>query len=406
MTEVALSAAAIVALILLLAGLVLAARRVLAPETPVPVTVNCRREIVGLTGRKLLNVLKDGGIAIPSGCAGAGTCGLCRVTVAQGGGAALTTEVAMLGRRAVAAGERLACQVVLRGPLSVEVPAAVLSAEPIAARVRSNRMLAPLMKELVLELPEGTRFAFEPGAFVEVTAPPYTLDFARFDVAPEHEDAWARLHLRGITARSDRPVSRAYSLANRPEDTGVIVLTIRLAVPPPSVPEAPPGIVSSWLFGLGPGDAVTVAGPFGDFRARDTGAEMVLIGGGVGMAPLRAIVHDQLTTKRATRPISFWYGARSRADLFYAEEFEALAARHPNFRFTVALSDPAPGDGWTGATGFVHEVARRDYLADHPAPEDCDYYLCGPPLMMRAVTQMLDDLGVEPDRIHFDDFGG
>jgi Na+-transporting NADH:ubiquinone oxidoreductase subunit F len=304
----------------------------------------------------------------------------------------------------VAQGLRLACQVVVRGPLAVEVPEAILAAETFVCRVLSNRTVAPLIKELVVALPEGGRFAFEAGAFAQVTAPPYALDFADIEVAPEHEAAWTRLGLRALRSESAVAVSRAYSIANRPEDAGRVVMNIRLAVPPPGQPEAPPGVVSSWLFGLEPGDRVDLAGPYGEFRARESGAEMVLIGGGVGMAPLRAIIHDQLTRRSSGRRLSYWYGARSRADLFYAAEFEALAARHPNFRFTVALSDPAPGDGWTGATGFVHEVAFRSYLRDHAAPEACEYYLCGPPLMMRAVTGMLEDLGVPADMIFFDDF--
>ncbi len=403
MSETLLATAVLVGLVLALAVLVMGARALFLPAVPVSVTVNGRTEVAGVTGQKLLDLLKGGGLPIPTGCGGAGTCGLCKVRV-PGGGPALPTEVGVLGRSAVARGERLSCQTVVRGPMAVEVPDAMLAAESWDCRVVSNRQMAPLIKELVLELPEGARFDFVAGSFVQVTAPAYRLAFPDIEVAPEHEAIWQAQGIRRLTATSPVPVSRAYSVANRPEDQGRIVLNIRLALPPPDAPGAPPGVVSSYLFGLKPGDRLTAAGPYGDFRARDTGAEMVFIGGGVGMAPLRAIIHDQLTRIGTSRRLSFWYGARSEADLFYVGEFEALAKAHPNFSWTPALSDPDPKGSWRGATGFVHQVALDRYLAGHPAPESCEYYLCGPPLMMRAVTAMLDELGVEPGQIFFDDF--
>jgi Na+-transporting NADH:ubiquinone oxidoreductase subunit F len=404
MTEITLATSLIIALVLALALFVMGARRLLQPALPVTITVNGHREVPGTTGQKLLSALKAAELPIPSGCAGAGTCGLCKVKVPEGGGPVLPTERGTLGAQAVAQGLRLACQVVVRGPLRVEVPEAILAAESWPCRVVSSTMLAPLIKELVVELPEGAAFPFEAGAFAQVTAPPYALDFARIEVAPRFEAAWVRMSLRHLRAESTVAVSRAYSIANRPEDAGRVVMNIRLAVPPPGHPDAPPGVVSSYLFSLNPGDRLDVAGPYGEFRAKETEREMVFIGGGVGMAPLRAIVHDQLTRRGTSRRLSFWYGARSRADLFYEDEFARLAAEHSNFSFTAALSDPAPEDDWKGPRGFVHDVAYRTYLKDHPAPEACEYYLCGPPLMMRAVTAMLEDLGVEPDSIYFDDF--
>lgn len=402
MTQILLATLLMVALIMALALGVMAARAVLVPSRPVRLTVNGRREVEARTGEKLLDALKAGGIPMPSGCAGAGTCGLCRVTVTDAG-PPLATETGTLGKPATDSGERLACQTVLRGALSVQVPEDILSAERYDCEVLSNRSLAPLIKELVLALPEGAKFDFTAGEYGQLTAPAYALDFTDID-AGAFAGVWDSRGLRSLTSRSPEPVSRAYSIANRPEDAGKVAFNIRLALPPAGKPGVPPGIVSSYLFGLKPGDRVALAGPYGTFRVRPSDREIVLIGGGVGMAPLRAIAHEQLAGPGASRRISYFYGARSRSDLFYDDEFKALAAAHPNFSWTVALSDPQPDDNWTGESGFIHDVALRAYLGNHPAPDACDYYLCGPPLMMRAVITMLDDLGVEPDAIFFDDF--
>ena len=401
MTQVLLAILVLVALVTALALGVMAARSVLAPARPVTLRLNGRKEVPATTGQKLLDALKAAEIPMPSGCAGAGTCGLCRVRI-DDAPPALATEMSTLGRAATDRGERLACQTTLRGPLSLHVPDEILSAENWTCEVISNHNLAPLIKELTLALPEGTALDFTAGEYAQVTAPAYALDFASIDAGPFAE-IWHSRGLTSLRAASPEPVSRAYSLANRPEDADRLTFNIRLALPPADKPEAPPGVVSSYLFGLKPGDRVAVAGPYGDFRVQPGEAEIVLIGGGVGMAPLRAIVHEQLAAK-SPRKMSFFYGARSRADLFYDAEFTALAKAHPNFTWTVALSDPAPEDGWTGPTGFIHRVALETCLQDHPAPETCDYYLCGPPLMMRAVIAMLDSLGVEPDHIFFDDF--
>ncbi len=257
----------------------------------------------------------------------------------------------------------------------------------------------------MLDLPTGALFDPRPGSFVQVAAPAYALEFTSLDVAPVFEDTWQRLGWRGLKIATDTPVTRAYSMANTPADVHRVVLTIRLAVPPPGKGDLPPGVVSSWLFSLKTGDAVDISGPFGSFGAQDTDREMVFIGGGVGMAPLRSIIHDQLERVGTTRQMSYWYGARSPADAFYVETFEALARAHPNFSFVLGLSEPGPETPATHA-GFIHEVVLREYLKDHPAPEDCEYYLCGPPLMIQAVRAMLDNLGVEDEMIFFDDFGG
>jgi Na+-transporting NADH:ubiquinone oxidoreductase subunit F len=407
MNEILLGSALFVGIVLALTIAVLVARALLLPSGAVTITINGGNRIKAQAGGKLLGALTGAGIAIPAACGGVGTCGQCRVRVTQGGGEVLPTEMARLTRREIAGGMRLACQVSLRNDVSTTVPDALLSAREWACTVASSRTVAPLIREIVLDLPRDEPFAFRPGAFVQVTAPPYRLAYADFDIAPEHHDAWAKMGTLGLVSESAEPVSRAYSIASTPQ-TGAnrIVLLVRLALPPPSLPLAPPGVVSSWLFGLRAGDRVTVSGPFGTFGAQESNREMVFIGGGVGMAPLRAIIAEQLERLGTTRKISFWYGARSRVDLFYQEEFDRLQAEHMNFSWTVALSDASAGDLWDGATGFVHDVVWQRLLRDHPAPEVCEYYLCGPPMMIGAVLAMLDDAGVDPESIFNDDFGG
>ncbi|MCR8725535.1 NADH:ubiquinone reductase (Na(+)-transporting) subunit F [Frigidibacter sp. ROC022] len=407
MTEALLGSAVFVGIVLMLVVLVLLARMALLPRGTVTIRLNQRSEITAPKGSRLINALAEAGVALPAACGGNGTCGQCRLKITEGSGPALPTEEALLSRQEIASGMRLACQTTLRSDLAVSVPESLLSAQSYACTVRSTRSVAPLIREIVLALPEGSDFSFTPGAFVMTEAPPYRMRFADVSVAPEHVEAWKQMGLPALTSESSETVARAYSIAsNALEPADQITLLIRLAVPPPSPPGLPPGVVSSWLFGLKPGDAVPVKGPYGSIAAQDNDREMVFIGGGVGMAPLRAIISDQLLRQKTTRKMSFWYGARSKVDLFYQEEFDRLQAEHPNFHWTAALSDPAPGDDWQGATGFVHEVAHRLYLAEHPAPQDCDYFLCGPPLMIRAVLNMLDALGVDPERIFNDDFGG
>jgi len=281
----------------------------------------------------------------------------------------------------------------------------VLGAEAFDCAVVSVKTLSPLIREVVFERKDGKPFEFRAGAYVQVTAPAYRLAYSDIEVDPEYQAAWDRMGLKGLVAESGEPVTRAYSIASVPSDKGRIVLFIRLAVPPPHQAGVPPGIVSSWIFGLKPGDSAQLSGPYGHFCATDTDREMVFIGGGVGMAPLRAIVFDQLERLGTKRKMSYWYGARSKIDLFQSEGLEALAKSHNNFSWTVAMSEPAPEDNWDGPTGFVHSVVYENYLKDHPAPWDCEYYLCGPPLMIQAVLSMLDECGVDPESIYFDDFG-
>ncbi len=403
MTEIVIGSLLLIGLVLVLTIGLLTARRALIPQGAVSVSVNDAKTIEAARGDTLLAVLHGADIAIPAACGGKGTCGLCRVTVAgEGGGAPVATERGILSPRERKDHVRLACQVSLRGPVSVTVPAETLDAEDFECRVLSNRMLAPLIRELVLEVPEGHEIAFHAGGFMQLRAPAYGLDFSRLDIPEPFAEAWEIAGWTGLRVASDKPVTRAYSIANRPEDKGKLVFNIRLAVPPAGQEqEVPPGLVSSYLFALAPGETVAAAGPFGEFHAQPTGREMVFIGGGVGMAPLRAMIHEQIVSGRRMR---YFYGARTRADLFYVGEFEALAAENADFSWTPALSDPAPGDRWTGETGFIHETVQRE-MAKHPAPDECEYYLCGPPVMISAVIATLTRLGVERGSIFNDDFG-
>lgn len=405
MTAILAGTLLLTALILGLTLIVLTARRLLSPMLPVTITVNGQKDIATTTGQKLLGALNDNGVLIPSACAGAGTCGLCRVKVTDGGAAPLPTETATLTRDELRGGMHLACQVVLRGDMSVDVPEALLGAKNFETVVRTTRHLTPLIREITLELPEDMRPDIVAGSYVQVTAPPFQLNYADLTVPQDHSEGWDQL--RGLSVSAHTDTTRAYSISNRPEDiqAGRIVLNVRLALPPPSTPNVPPGVVSSWLFSLVEGDRVTTGGPFGSVHVQDTEAEMIFIGGGVGMAPLRAMIFEQLESVGTLRKMTYWYGARNAGDLFYREEFDTLAAKHPNFDWTVALSDPSSGDNWTGPTGFIHTVVFDSLLRDHPAPETCEYYLCGPPLMIQAVLSMLDDLGVPPQQIFNDDFG-
>lgn len=407
MTEILLATIVLTVILLSLTLVVMGARAVLAPSRPVRVQVNATTTLHGQTGDSLLSILNSGGVGVPSACAGVGTCGLCRVRIPEGGDVPLPTEAARLSRTELRNGTRLACQIVVRAPLSVIVPDQYLSVEPLSCTVSSTRMLAPLIKEIVLDLPPKVDFTPRAGAFVQIDAPPYELKFTDIAIGPEFQQIWQHLNWHQFQVANPDRVSRAYSMANRPEDSGQIVLTIRLALPPPGkAGDIPPGIVSSYLFGLNAGDSVQIAGPFGEFGAQNSDREMVFIGGGVGMAPLRAIIHDQLGRVGTSRKITYWYGARSAVDAFYTKEFNDLMERHENFSFRLALSDPEPGTSSQTAKGFVHEIVLSEYLRDHPAPESCEYYLCGPPLMIQAVRMMLDNLGVDDDMIYFDDFGG
>ncbi len=407
MLEIGLGVALFTGIILCLVLVVLAARARLVATGEVDIAVNESRTVKGRVGDKLLAALSEAGIHLPSACGGVGTCGQCRLTVLAGGGAILPTESAQITRREAAAGTRLACQVTINQDMAVRVPEDVFGVKQLRCKVRSNANVATFIKQLVLEMPPGETIDFRAGSYVQIACPPGRSKFSDFDVEPEFREDWDRLDLWRYEVGTAKPTTRAYSLASYAEESDIVMLVVRIAIPLPGAPESvPPGIVSSYLFGLKPGDEVTVSGPYGNFFARESEAEMIFVGGGAGMAPMRSHIFDQLKRLKSKRKITFWYGARSRRELFFVEEFDRLAAEFDNFRWFVALSQPRPEDEWDGRTGFIHDVLYEDYLKAHPAPEDCEYYLCGPPMMVRALRNMLDNLGVDPDNILFDDFGG
>ena len=357
------------------------------------------------TGDKLLNTLTDNKIYLPSACGGGGTCGECRCIISEGGGDVLVTEKAKLTRRQVREGQRLTCQVPVKRDMKLEIPAEVFDIKKWECTVRSNKGVATFIKELVLELPEGEHVDFRAGGYIQIECDPHTVHYKDFDIEEEFREEWEKYDMFQYVSKVTEPVIRAYSMANYPEEEGLIMLNVRIASPPPNLPNVPPGQMSSFIFNLKPGDKVTISGPYGEFFAKETENEMVFIGGGAGMAPMRSHIFDQLKRIHSDRKMSFWYGARSLKESFYNDEFDKLAEKNPNFKWHLGLSEPLPEDNWDGLTGFIHQVLYDNYLKDHPAPEDLEYYLCGPPMMNSAVLKLLDDLGVEPENIMFDDFG-
>jgi Na+-transporting NADH:ubiquinone oxidoreductase subunit F len=406
MAQIVLAVAVFTGIIVSLSALVLFTRSKLVESGVVEMIVNDDRDFQVPVGVKLLTALSNVGLYLPGGCGGKGTCGQCRVKVLEGGGPMLPTESALIGRKEAVDQVRLGCQVTVRENIRVRIPDEVFGVRKWICTVRSTCGLSTFIKEIVLELPTGEHVPFRAGGYIQVECPPYQATFADFDLEPQFRDEWDHHKLWRFQAGTKTPTTRAYSMANYPEERGIILLNIGIALPPPGSGEnVPPGVVSSYLFNLQPGDPVTIAGPYGEFYAKDTDNEMVFIGGGTGMAPLRSHIFDQLKRVKTDRKISFWFGVRSRRDLFYHDEFERLAAEHPNFRYMAALSEPKSDDDWDGPVGFIHQVAYDQYLADHEAPEDCEYYMCGPPLMISAVQKMLSDLGVSEENVMFDDFG-
>ncbi|AUN94696.1 NADH:ubiquinone reductase (Na(+)-transporting) subunit F [Pseudazoarcus pumilus] len=406
MTEIILGVFFFVAIVIILVYVILAARSKLVATGNVKININNEKTIEVPVGGKLLGALANAQLFVGSACGGGGTCAQCKVKVFEGGGAILPTETGHINKRQAREGERLACQVAVKQDMKIEVPEEVFGVKKWECTVRSNHNVATFIKELILELPEGENVDFRAGGYIQIEAPPHQVDFKDFIIEERFRDDWDRYNVWQYKSKVDEEVTRAYSMANYPEEKGIIMLNVRIATPPPRAEGVPPGKMSSYIFGLKEGDKVTISGPFGEFFARDTDAEMVFIGGGAGMAPMRSHIFDQLGRIKTDRKITFWYGARSKREMFYVNDFDTLAAENENFEWHVALSDPLPEDEWKGYTGFIHNVLYENYLKDHPAPEDCEYYMCGPPMMNAAVIQMLLDLGVERENILLDDFGG
>ena len=402
---------------LLLISVLLFVKQKLSPSGPVKILINGEREIEVSSGGTLLSTLGNQKIFLPSACGGGGTCAMCKCQVHEGGGDILPTETGHIKRREQKDNWRLACQVKVKEDMVVEVPEEVFGIKKWECEVVSNYNVASFIKEFVVRLPEGETLDCEAGGYIQVDVPSTVINFKDIDITAHPElvalgrdpmdfkSEWDKYGLWDLKMENDEPIFRAYSMANYPEEKGIMKFNIRIASPPPGS-SVPPGEASSYLFNLKPGDKLTIFGPFGEFKAKKTNAEMVFIGGGAGMAPMRSHIFDQLLTINSSRKISFWYGARSLKEMFYVDEFNDLADKYDNFEWHVALSDPQPEDDWDGDTGFIHNVLYKNYLNSHEAPEDCEYYMCGPPMMNKAVIDMLLDLGVEPENIALDDFGG
>ncbi len=393
--------------VLLVVMLNIAAGRLL-PGGKVTITINDEQEktLSVSPGRTLLSTLSDEKIFIPSACGGGGTCGMCKCRITEGGGQILPTELNHVSRAEAKQDVRLSCQVKVREDMRIFVPEEIFNIRQWECEVRSNRNVATFIKELVLELPENERLEFKAGGYVQIDIPRYeAIPFSGFDIGEEYRADWDKFNMWRLSGRNGEETFRAYSMANHPAEGNIVILNVRIATPPPDRWDvALPGVGSTYIFNLKQGDKVRISGPYGEFFIRDTGREMVYIGGGAGMAPMRSHLFHLFRTLKTGRKVSFWYGARSRKEMFYDEEFRRIAAEFPNFSYHVALSDPQPVDGWDGPTGFIHNVLYENYLKDHEEPEEIEYYMCGPPVMVSSVEKMLYDLGVEKEMISYDEF--
>ncbi len=395
-------------IILLLVVLLNIAEKKLVPQGNAKILINGDNDKSPSVkpGGSLLSSLASQNVFIPSACGGGGTCSQCKCQVLSGGGEILPTEVSHFSRSEIKDNFRLACQVKVKGDMEVKIPDEIFSIKKWECTVRSNDNVATFIKELVLELPEGEILDFESGGYIQIDIPKYKLQYSEFDVEEEYREDWDKFKMWDLVAKNDNEDEfRAYSMANHPAEGNIVMLNVRIAHPPPQKWDAPPGIASSYIFNLKPGDKVTISGPYGEFFIKDTNREMVYIGGGAGMAPLRSHLFHLFHTLKTGRKVSYWYGARSKREMFYDDHFKAIEKKFPNFSYHVALSDPMESDNWTGFTGFIHKVVHDNYLAKHEDPTEIEYYMCGPPMMNKAVSGMLDELGVEEEMIDFDDFG-
>ena len=404
--EIFLAIGMFTAIVLALVVMILIARARLVSDGDVTININGERSITVPAGGKLLQTLAGNNIFLSSACGGGSTCAQCKCVINSGGGEMLPTEESHFTKREGKEGWRLSCQVAVKQDMDIEIPEEIFGVKKWECTVESNPNVATFIKELTLRIPDGEDVNFRAGGYVQLECPPHVVHYKDFDIQPEFHADWDKFDIWRYSSTVTESTIRAYSMANYPDEKGIVKFNIRVATPPPGRDDLPAGIMSSWVFSLKPGDKVTVYGPFGEFFAKDTEAEMVFVGGGAGMAPMRSHIFDQLKRLHTTRKISFWYGARSMREAFYVEEYDKLQAENPNFTWHLALSDPLPEDNWTGPTGFIHNVLYENYLKDHPAPEDCEFYMCGPPMMNKAVVNLLENLGVEPENILLDDFGG
>ncbi len=393
--------------ILVLVVVLLLAKSRLVQSGDVTININDDPEnsLTTPAGGTLLGTLANNKIFIPSACGGQGTCGVCQVTVVEGGGEILPTELGYINKGQAREGRRLSCQVKVKQDMKIEIPPEIFSVRKWTCKVRSNDNVATFIKELILELPEGEEVPFQAGGYIQIECAPHEVAYKDFVIEEEYRGDWDRFDQWKYVSKCTEHVERAFSMANYPDEKGIIMLNVRIASPPPRMPDVPPGIMSSYMFSLKPGDEVVISGPYGEFFVKPTDAEMIFVGGGAGMAPMRSHIYDQFRRIHSNRKVSFWYGARSLREAFYVEEFDQISAENENFEWHLALSEPLEEDNWSGDRGFIHQVLYDNYLKDHPEPEDCEYYICGPPMMNDAVIQMLIDLGVEPENIMFDDFG-
>ena len=409
MDEIFLGVGMFTAVVLLLVMMILIARSKLVATGDITIEINNdpSKAITLPAGGKLLGALSDRKIFLSSACGGGGTCGQCRVVVQEGGGDILPTEKSHINLRQEREGQRLACQLTCKQNLKIDVPTEIFGVKKWKCKVKSNQNVATFIKELVLELPPGEIVPFKAGGFIQIECPPHKVDYTSFAVQDEYRSDWDKFDLWRYKSKVNASVVRAYSMANYPEERGLIMLNVRIASPPPNAGAGvPPGKMSSYIFSLKPGDEVTIAGPFGEFFARDTDNEMIFIGGGAGMAPMRSHIFDLFKRTDTERRVSFWYGARSLREMFYQKDFNSIQDKFNNFKWHIALSDPLPEDNWKGHKGFIHQILYDNYLKNHPNPEDCEFYICGPPIMLKCCRDMLDSLGVEPENVLFDDFGG
>ena len=395
----------------LLVSLLLYAKAKLTPQGEVTININSDKNLDVAPGSSLLSTLSDHRIFLPSACGGGGTCGMCKCRILEGGGEILPTETGFFTRKQQQTNWRLGCQVKVKDDLKIEVPNEILDIKKWECEVVSNHSIATFIKEFIVKLPKDEKLRFKSGGYIQIDVPKCEVDFHTIQVENEYQPDWDAMKLWDLKMKNLEPTFRAYSMANHPAEDSIIMLNIRIATPPwdrakGAFAAVNPGVCSSYLFNCKPGDKVTIAGPYGEFFLRDTNSEMMFVGGGAGMAPMRSHIFHLFHTLKTTRKVTFWYGARSRREIFYEKDFREIEKQFPNFKFHIALSEPKPDDHWTGYTGFIHQVILDHYLHTHEAPEDIEFYMCGPPMMTKAMITMLDNLGVPPEMILFDDFGG